>query len=325
MFGFSSFAQDSFSSSGDVSVSVVVVPSTVTATGQIGNATAGQFVTVLPTGVQAQAKEGRLGQFVEGVSATVSIGPYSIATEGNVDVIIETPVTGTTQLGNETLSLDCVLTMTGVQANASLNSLDLKIDTVAKPRQDEDFTITVKSTGSGNKYFVNGVQQQMPTALHKGFTYKFDQSDSSNNNHPIRFSTTPNGSHAGGSEYTDGVTVVGTPGQAGAYTQITVADNAPSQLYMYCTNHSGMGFGVTVGVNVEIKGNANLGTGTTISTGVTSFPTGVSASTAIGTVSISLSADVDVIGVSASVSTSNVLVWSEIDTNQDPNWVEIAA
>jgi len=320
MFGFSSFAQDSFSSSGDVSVSVVVVPSTVTATGQIGNASAGQFITVLPTGVQGQAQVGNLGLFANGVSATVSIGPYSIATEGNVIIVLETPVTGTTQLGNETLSLDCVLTMTGVQANTSLGSVDLKIDTIATPRESEDFTITVKSTGSGNKYFVNGIQQQMPTALHKGFTYKFDQSDSSNTGHPLRFSTTQDGSN-----YTDGVTVVGTPGQSGAYTQIVVADNAPSTLYVKCNIHSGMGFAVTVGANVEIKGNATLGTGTIVRGSVTVFPTGVLASTVLGTVNISLSAEVDVVGVSASVSTSNVLVWSEIDTTQDPKWVEIAA
>jgi len=320
MFGFSSFAQDSFSSSGDVSISVAVVPSTVTATGQIGNASAGQFVTVLPTGVQGQAQAGNLGLFALGVQGNTSIGPYSIATEGNVIIVLETPVTGTTQLGNETFSLDCVLTMTGVQANTSLGSVDFKIDTIATPRESEDFTITVKSTGSGNKYFVNGIQQQMPTALHKGFTYKFDQSDSSNTGHPLRFSTTQDGSN-----YTDGVTVVGTPGQSGAYTQIVVADNAPSTLYVKCNIHSGMGFAVTVGANVEIKGNATLGTGTIARGSVTVFSTGVSTSTAIGTVSISLSADVDVIGVSASVSTSNVLVWSEIDTNQNPNWVEIAA
>ena len=320
MFGFSSFAQDSFSSSGDVSISVAVVPSTVTATGQIGNASAGQFVTVLPTGVQGQAQTGNLGLFALGVQGNTSIGPYSIATEGNVVIVLETPVTGTTQLGNEILSLDCVLTMTGVQANTSLGSVDFKIDTIATPRESEDFTITVKSTGSGNKYFVNGIQQQMPTALHKGFTYKFDQSDSSNTGHPLRFSTTQDGSN-----YTDGVTVVGTPGQSGAYTQIVVADNAPSTLYVKCNIHSGMGFAVTVGENVEIKGNATLGTGTIARGSCTVFPTGVLASTVIGTVGISLSAEVNVVGVSASVSTSNVLVWSEIDTNQDPNWVEIAA
>ena len=86
-----------------------------------------------------------------------------------------------------------------------------------------------------------------------------------------------------------------------------------------------MGHAITTAGNVEIKGTNTLGTGTTISTGVTTFPSGVSASTAIGTVSISLSADVDVTGVFASVSTSNVLVWSEIDTSQNPNWTEIAA
>ena len=323
MFSVGTYSEFPFSDQGSVSVSISVTG--VVGTSQLGNASAGQFITVLPTGVQAQGQLGTLGQFALGVQGNTSIGPYSVAVQGNVTIILETPVTGTTQLGNETLSLDCVLTMTGVQANTSLGSVDFKIDTIATPRESEDFTITVKSTGSGNKYFVNGIQQQMPTALHKGFTYKFDQSDSSNNNHPIRFSTTPNGSHGGGSEYTDGVTVVGTPGQSGAYTQIVVADNAPSQLYTYCTNHSGMGFGVTVGVNVEIKGNATLGTGTIARGSVTVFSTGVSTSTAIGTVSISLSADVDVIGVSASVSTSNVLVWSEIDTNQNPNWVEIAA
>lgn len=53
--------------------------------------------------------------------------------------------------------------------------------------------------------------------------------------------------------------------------------------------------------------------------------TGVQATGAIGNVSIKLSAVASVTGVSASLSTANVLVWSEIDTNQNPNWVEIAA
>ncbi len=318
MFSVGTYSEFPLSDQGSVSVSISVTG--VVGTSQLGNASAGQFITVLPTGVQAQGQLGTLGQFALGVQGNTSIGPYSVAVQGNVTIILETPVTGTTQLGNETLSLDCVLTMTGVQANTSLGSVDFKIDTIATPRESEDFTITVKSTGSGNKYFVNGIQQQMPTALHKGFTYKFDQSDSSNAGHPLRFSTTQDGSN-----YTDGVTVVGTPGQSGAYTQIVVADDAPSTLYVKCNIHSGMGFAVTVGENVEIKGNATLGTGTIARGSVTVFPTGVLASTVLGTVGISLSAEVDVVGVSASVSTSNVLVWSEIDTTQNPNWVEIAA
>ena len=101
------------------------------------------------------------------------------------------------------------------------------------------FTVTVVSTGSGNKYFIDGVQQATLNLAENG-TYKFDQSDSSNGSHPLRFSTTSGGTHSGGSQYTTGVTTNGSPGNAGAYTQITVAKSAPT-LYYYCTQHSGMG------------------------------------------------------------------------------------
>ena len=101
------------------------------------------------------------------------------------------------------------------------------------------FTVTVVSTGSGNKYFIDGVQQAT-LLLGEGGTYKFDQSDNSNGSHPLRFSTTSDGTHGGGDEYTTGVTTNGIPGNAGAYTQIVVAESAPT-LYYYCTNHSGMG------------------------------------------------------------------------------------
>ena len=58
--------------------------------------------------------------------------------------------------------------------------------------------------------------------------------------HPFVFSTTSNGTHGGGTEYTTGVTKTGTAGSAGASIAITVAASAPT-LYYYCTNHSGMG------------------------------------------------------------------------------------
>ena len=95
--------------------------------------------------------------------------------------------------------------------------------------------------GTGNKYYIGGFSGASPTLnLTEGETYVFRQSDSSNATHQLLFSTTPNGTWDGGVEYTEGVTKVGTAGQLGAYTQITVPVGAPT-LYYYCINHSGMG------------------------------------------------------------------------------------
>jgi hypothetical protein len=101
------------------------------------------------------------------------------------------------------------------------------------------YTVTVASYYGSNYFYING-SRQATLDLTEGSTYRFDQSDSSNSGHPLRFSTTSNGTHSGGSEYTTGVTTSGTPGSSGAYTQIEVASGAPT-LYYYCTNHSGMG------------------------------------------------------------------------------------
>jgi len=102
------------------------------------------------------------------------------------------------------------------------------------------YTVTVVDSG-GNKYRFNGGSSNAETLeLTEGTAYLFDQSDSSNSGHPLRFSTTSNGTHNSGTEYTTGVTTFGTPGSAGAYTRIKVATDAPT-LYYYCSVHSGMG------------------------------------------------------------------------------------
>ena len=115
----------------------------------------------------------------------------------------------------------------------------------AGANSNKTYTVTVADPGSGNKFYVDG--SLTPTlTLAEGATYIFDQSDSSNaspSSHPLRCSTASDGTHAGGTEYTTGVTVVGTPGSAGAYTQIVIASPAPT-LYAYCSSHSGMGFQV---------------------------------------------------------------------------------
>ena len=104
------------------------------------------------------------------------------------------------------------------------------------------FVVTV----AGGKFVIDGVSQDSLT-LQEGQTYIFDQADATNGTHPLRLSTTSDGTHGGGTEYTTGVTTAGTAGSSGAYTQIVVAAGAPT-LYYYCSNHSGMGGTITIGV-----------------------------------------------------------------------------
>ena len=120
------------------------------------------------------------------------------------------------------------------QALVSLGNVDITGDLATV------FTVTVVSTAGGNKYFIDGAQQATLN-LTKGQTYQFDQSAGSNETHPLRLSTTSDGTHNSGTEYTTGVTTNGVPGNSGAYTQIVVDASAPSTLYYYCSSHSGMG------------------------------------------------------------------------------------
>ena len=92
------------------------------------------------------------------------------------------------------------------------------------------YTVTVQSVGGQNKYFING-EQQKTLELLEGNTYIFNYPSG----HPFKFSTTSNGTHGGGTEYTTGVT-------HNSSTQVTivVGSSAPT-LYYYCSSHSGMG------------------------------------------------------------------------------------
>ena len=125
---------------------------------------------------------------------------------------------------------------------ATTGSSNGSLDIVADVLEDEiTFAITVISSG-GNKYVVDGDTSNPAKALtlYKGWTYTFDQSDSSNSNHPLRFKT-DSGS------YTTNVVATGTPGQAGAKVVITIPETQPTGFRYYCTVHgNGMGNTITV-------------------------------------------------------------------------------
>ena len=58
-------------------------------------------------------------------------------------------------------------------------------------------------------------------------TYKFDVADNSMTGKVLQFSTTAGGTNNGGTEWTAGKTVSGTPGQAGAYVQYDLSTSEP--------------------------------------------------------------------------------------------------
>ena len=147
------------------------------------------------------------------------------------------------------------------------------------------FTVTVASKsghpyqgdGSGNAYVLNGLQSPALTfygvdnvTSDSGYYYRFDQSDSSNGGHPLRFYLDADKTTA----YTTGVTTNGTPGSSGAYTQIVVTEDTPSILYYQCSSHALMGnHAVVLGSNkinhTEALIDFPSSTGTLVGTGDT--------------------------------------------------------
>jgi len=114
-------------------------------------------------------------------------------------------------------------------------------------------------TTAGGAFSIDG-ESRKTLNLQRGLTYRFDQSNATNANHPLKFSEVSDGTHTTpGSEYTVGVITVGTPGQTGAYTQITLTPSTPN-LYYYCGNHSGMGGDALGSITIEAGGKVGIGT-----------------------------------------------------------------
>ena len=99
------------------------------------------------------------------------------------------------------------------------------------------FKVTVVNVGGANKYFIDGRQQYGLNLVKGRALYTFDQSDSSNDGHPLRFYLDA----ARSTLFSTNVYTVGTPGNAGAYTSIFVVNSGPTTLYYQCSIHAGMG------------------------------------------------------------------------------------
>jgi hypothetical protein len=124
----------------------------------------------------------------------------------------------------------------------------------------KDATHRYNGTGSGSGYKIDG--SFSPTLqLVPGNTYRFDQSDSSNSSHPLRFYYEADKT----TSYTTGVTTNGTAGSSGAYTEIAVSDSTPSVLHYQCSAHGYMGNQVVIGTrNLTGFDTGDLGEGSNL-------------------------------------------------------------
>ena len=105
-------------------------------------------------------------------------------------------------------------------------------------------------SGSSSAYFIDGQESPFITFI-PGRKYKFDQADSSNNGHPLRFYLEAVKTTA----YSTNVTTNGTAGQAGAYTEIEVTDTTPTVLHYQCSAHAYMGNAANFLTNVVHTNN----------------------------------------------------------------------
>lgn len=116
---------------------------------------------------------------------------------------------------------------------------------------DVSYTVTVDTKTSSNSYYNQGSSSayfiddtEAPSlALDSNNVYRFNQDDATNSGHPLFFYEDVDKSV----QYTTDVSVNGTPGTTGSYTQISITSETPTTLYYQCGNHDYMGGTITVG------------------------------------------------------------------------------
>ena len=247
-YGRSGWSSGKYGQPTDINVTGVV------GTGAVGSVAVSTDHAIAVTGVAGTGAVGSVtatggaNVTVTGVAGTGAVGSVTVSTGVSVSA---TGVAGTGAVGSVTATGGATVTATGVAGTGSVASVLVwglvdDAQSITWSNVVSTFTVTVAAkTGGGNAFYINGVEAPTLTLVKSG-TYRFDTSNSTTATHPFRFSTTSDGTHGGGSIYSDGVTIVGTQGESGSYIEITVASDAPT-LHYFCTSHSGMGGQINIG------------------------------------------------------------------------------
>ena len=127
---------------------------------------------------------------------------------------------------------------------------------------------------------------------HLNHTGKYENHESyisniSNTNHDFAISTTSDGIHNSGNEYTTGITKFGTNGSTGSYMLWEINNNVNDTLYYFCKSHSNMGGiinfiylkGYTGATGIQANKGFSGATGFTCATGPQGTPILASSST----------------------------------------------
>ena len=186
-----------------------------------------------------------------GVSATLTNATLDINGKANIttaNVASTTSIAALTLIGaaNFTLPANTAAFTANVPSIEGIANTNLPSQTAISGAVYGDnvqptgnnYTVTVANSGSGNKFYIDGVEAAELT-LTKGLTYVFDVSDSTNSGHPFRFKDSV------GNSYTTGVTTSGTAGSSGATVTLVVPTSGTMPARYYCTVH-GNGMGNTI-------------------------------------------------------------------------------
>ena len=176
----------------------------------------------------------------------------------------ERVLTGTAFAGGSIVSFKLQAKVANIQTNLNpATKHRLVLNDIKKGYTGHTVKVHVQNTGDGNKYWFDG--QELPTFKMdtKHRMYIFEQNDISNNGHPLYFSTTPDGTHGGGTEYNptkdaatgltgnaveyylDGVKQANLAAYSTGFNAATAREvrvvGATADLYAVCVNHAGMG------------------------------------------------------------------------------------